>query len=85
MPRKKVSKSRNPAGRPSIYGQRKTSIAVSLSPDGVEQLDAIAESLGLSRSEFIERIARGVYLVTPATTPTLDEADAEEMGKPLAS
>jgi len=87
MPRKKVSKSRNPAGRPAVYGQRKTSIMLSLSPDGVEQLDAIAQSLDLSRSELVERVARGIYplITTPPTTPALDEADLEIVGEQLAS
>ena len=47
-------------GRPEYYEQRKKQYSLSLTPLAVEKLDAMAEERGLSRSEYVEQIARGV-------------------------
>ncbi|NJR19978.1 MAG: CopG family transcriptional regulator [Calothrix sp. CSU_2_0] len=42
----------------AVHGQKKKDVTVTLTPEGVEILDARAEALGISRSELIERMAR---------------------------
>lgn len=50
-------------GRDQIYGELKKPTMIALTPTGVEKLDALAAEFSLSRSEFIERIARKVLAV----------------------
>lgn len=45
--------------QPEIYNQVKQSVSIGLTPWAIEQLDMIAQQVDLSRSELIERIARG--------------------------
>jgi len=74
-------------GKPEFYETLKQRYNLTLTPTGAEGLDAIASSLGISRSELVERIGRGIYpvVVTSGNTPNLDADYAIEMGKPLAS
>ncbi|MBH8577001.1 CopG family transcriptional regulator [Nostocaceae cyanobacterium CENA369] len=44
--------------RKPLHGQRKKDLTLTLTPEGVEMLDAKAKALGISKSEMIERIAR---------------------------
>ncbi|WP_420485278.1 ribbon-helix-helix protein, CopG family [Iningainema tapete] len=44
--------------RKSIHGVRKRNVMFTLTPEGTELLEAKANSLGISKSELIERIAR---------------------------
>ncbi len=44
--------------RKPLHGQRKKDLTLTLTPDGVEMLEAKAKTLGISKSELIERIAR---------------------------
>ncbi|WP_425525999.1 CopG family transcriptional regulator [Halotia branconii] len=44
--------------RKPLHGQRKKDLTLTLTPEGVEMLDAKAKAMGLSKSEMIERIAR---------------------------
>ncbi|OCR00775.1 hypothetical protein BCD67_23870 [Oscillatoriales cyanobacterium USR001] len=46
----------------STYSESKVKVGVSLTPTGANRLMAIAEKLGLSRSELLERIARSDLL-----------------------
>jgi hypothetical protein len=47
-----------------IYDELKTEqTIILLTPTGKKGLDALAKSFGLSRSEFVERLARGVIEV----------------------
>jgi metal-responsive CopG/Arc/MetJ family transcriptional regulator len=41
------------------YGERKTDVTVSLTPSVIKGLDERAQKNGLSRSEYIEGLARG--------------------------
>ena len=43
----------------STYSETKVKVGLSLTPTGANRLMAIAEKLGISRSELLERIARG--------------------------
>lgn len=47
-------------GRPEIYSEIKTSVCLALTPTAIAKLDDLAKSQQLSRSEFVERIARGL-------------------------
>ncbi|MEH2261018.1 MAG: CopG family transcriptional regulator [Nostoc sp.] len=44
--------------RKPMHGQKKKDLTLTLTPEGVERLDAKAKALGLSKSELIEQIAR---------------------------
>ncbi len=42
-----------------MYDERKRNINLTLTPTAIDALEEKAEQLGLSKSEFIERISRG--------------------------
>lgn len=42
----------------AIHGAKKKDFTISLTPEGASLLDGLAAQLNLSRSEFVERIAR---------------------------
>jgi metal-responsive CopG/Arc/MetJ family transcriptional regulator len=50
-------------GREQLYGELKKPTMVALTPTGVEKLDELAAEFSLSRSEFVEQIARGILSV----------------------
>ena len=54
---------KNERGKPEKWDELKKRVMLSLTPTGVDGLDAIASSLGLNRSELVERIGRGVILI----------------------
>ena len=56
---------KNQRGEPELYDELKKRITLAITPTGVEGLDAIASSLGLSRSELVERIGRGLIPLHP--------------------
>ncbi len=47
---------------PELYDEIKRRVNLAITPTGIEGLDAIASDLGVSRSELVERIGRGVDL-----------------------
>jgi metal-responsive CopG/Arc/MetJ family transcriptional regulator len=47
-------------GRPEIYSEVKTTVCLALTPTAISKLDELAKSMRLSRSEFVEQIARGL-------------------------
>jgi len=49
-----------------IYTDPKRPVQVGLTCEGKAGLDAIAQSMGISRSELVERIGRGILKVVPA-------------------
>jgi hypothetical protein len=53
----------NFGGRPKRYPTRKSRINASITPEGIDGLDALARSLYSSRSELLEKIGRGELLV----------------------
>ena len=65
------------AGRVSrqLYPEKKVYMNNAVTPTAQVGLDAIAASFGLSRSELLERIGRGLLLVMPATGEK-EESDA---------
>jgi hypothetical protein len=57
-------------GQPELYEEVKLRTSIALTPTARQGLDKLAHSFGLSRSEFAERIGRGliaVQLESPAT------------------
>ncbi|HEY9711110.1 MAG TPA: hypothetical protein V6D48_23080 [Oculatellaceae cyanobacterium] len=62
MPKKGQKKLR---GQPEIYDEVKGQVNLSLTPTGTLGLDTLAASMGLSRSELVERIGRNlIFLLT---------------------
>lgn len=47
-------------GRPEIYSELKTPVCLALTRTAIAKLDEMAKSMQLSRSEFVEQIARGL-------------------------
>ncbi len=45
---------------PELYDEVKRRVNLAITPTGIEGLDAIASDLGVSRSELVERIGRGL-------------------------
>ena len=51
--------------RNAVHGQTKKDFTLTLTPEGVEMLDARAKALGISRSELIELVARNQVSSAP--------------------
>lgn len=78
----KGKKSFNPDGRPPRYGKAKTRVNLTLTDESISGLDVIAAGLGLSRSELVERIGRGLIPIYP---DALTEEERALLGKDLKS
>lgn len=63
-----------------MYEETKRRYNISLTPTGFQQLDVLATERGLSKSELIERIARGIFSLTTGENG-ITPADRETMGK----
>ena len=50
---------KNLRGRAELYDEVKQCFSVALTPTGASKLDALARSFHLSRSELVEKVARG--------------------------
>lgn len=66
---------RSQKGVGEIYSETKKAVSVAITPTGLKGLDAIAEKLGVSRSELVERIGRGII---PLKLDDLQEFDLVE-------
>jgi hypothetical protein len=55
-------------GQPELYDELKQVVSISITPTGVRGLDEISQALGISRSEFIERIGRRVIQIVTSNT-----------------
>lgn len=53
---------------PELYDQVKQAFSFSLTPTAVKKLEEMAKSLGLSRSELVEQIARGIWKLNLTTS-----------------
>lgn len=66
MPEKKRGR-----GQPRHYEERKEKVTLRITPTAIASLDAFATQLNISRSEFVERLARGdgeaIALLTNST------------------
>lgn len=74
---KKGHKSRKGVGE--FYDEVKVDTLLSLTPTARANLDGQAKSIGISRSEVVERLARG--LVTPPGAVILSEEEKSSLGK----
>ena len=61
---------------PELYDEVKRIVNLAITPTGIEGLDAIASELGVSRSELVERIGRG--LISLNLNPSVKELDDTE-------
>lgn len=93
MPSKKRSKSCKPVrqmhqkkppfsgksqrGQGEIYSEIKKSTSVGLTPTATRELDQIAAALGISRSELVERIGRGLLQITACIPPAYPQEVSE--------
>lgn len=68
MPRDKFS----PAGK---WGESKQRINVMLTPTAVDRLDKVAEELGITRSEALERLCRTECLGADRLNDSADGGD----------
>ena len=50
---------KNQKGKPEKYDEMKKRVNFTLTPTGIAQLENLAIQMGLSKSEFIEQVARG--------------------------
>ena len=91
MPEKGRKKIR---GQPELYDEVKGQVNLSLTETGVQGLDSLAKKMGLSRSEFIEQIGRGILPVLSsqekaALRQVLDtltrESISEDLGDAVAA
>lgn len=64
---------------PELYDEVKRRVNLALTPTGINGLDAIASSMELSRSEFVERIGRKLI---PVNISSLTEEDRQAIKKP---
>ncbi len=53
-----ATNSANKGGRPGLYSEPKQRVNLALTQTGTRLLDLLATSAGLSRSEFVEQVAR---------------------------
>ena len=61
-------------GQPELYDEVKKRVTIALTPTGDKRLSELASTFDLSKSEFVEQLARGVI---PILTPDL----ALQLGK----
>jgi transposase len=47
-------------GEPALYDEFKTRATMTLTPTAIKELDKKATELGITRSELVERFARGI-------------------------
>lgn len=58
-----MGSTRDYGGRTAIYGDRKSPHTISMTDTAWQRLDKLAALLGLSRSDFLEKLGRGI--ITP--------------------
>ncbi len=51
---------KNLRGKPEKWDELKKRVNIMLTPTSINGLDTLATSLGMSRSELVERIGRGI-------------------------
>ncbi len=62
-------------GQPEIYDEIKKIASFSITPTAIDGLRKISSELNLSRSELIERIGRGVFVITEVKTGTENKSN----------
>lgn len=74
MPKKNLKITK---GEPELYDEKKKPLNIAMTPTGAKMLDDLAKNMGLTRSELVERIARGII---PLQT-NCSETDEDDLGK----
>ncbi|MBD2088831.1 ribbon-helix-helix protein, CopG family [Microcoleus sp. FACHB-1515] len=65
-----------------LHDEVKRQISLALTPTAQQRLDEMAEQQGLSRSEFVEQIARGLIpLATPQTSDDVQVVPSENLSQ----
>jgi metal-responsive CopG/Arc/MetJ family transcriptional regulator len=59
---------KNKRGIPELWDELKKRVNISLTPTAIKGLDKLAKQKDLSRSELVERIGRGLLVVSDATS-----------------
>ncbi len=78
MPRQMPKKDLNiTKGQPELYDEKKKPLNLALTPTAAKKLDELAVKMGLTRSEFVERIARGIIPLHPDALPSDDVGESE--------
>ncbi len=73
-------------GEPAFYDEMKRRVNIALTPTGFNGLDNLAEAWGLSKSELIERIGRGIIpLPSPQEVERLGESSANTKPNSLSN
>ncbi|HAX78155.1 MAG TPA: hypothetical protein DCY88_20630 [Cyanobacteria bacterium UBA11372] len=62
-------------GEPELYDEKKKPLNIAMTPTGAKMLDDLAKNMGLTRSELVERIARGII---PLQTNSLETDELEK-------
>lgn len=53
-------KAKNKGGRPGLYSEPKEKVSLALTKTAIRNLEELASQLGVSRSELVEQVARGI-------------------------
>lgn len=68
-------------GEGAMYNETKKFVTFTLTPSGVLSLNALADQYDVSRSEFVEQVARGIIPVLGRSPQRKPEQDTETLGK----
>jgi hypothetical protein len=60
------------SGRPLKWGERKARTTFSLTPRAIDELDKIAKRFNLSKSDLIEQLTRGRFVLIPKEGETAE-------------
>lgn len=78
MPKKNLKITK---GEPELYDEKKKPLNIAMTPTGAKMLDDLAKNMGLTRSELVERIARGVIPLQTNSLETDDLGKSEGQSK----
>ncbi|HAZ46500.1 MAG TPA: hypothetical protein DCZ55_19105 [Cyanobacteria bacterium UBA11371] len=78
MPKKNLKITK---GEPELYDEKKKPLNIAMTPTGAKMLDDLAKNMGLTRSELVERIARGIIPLQTNSPETDDLGKSEEQSK----
>ena len=78
MPKKNLKITK---GEPELYDEKKKPLNIAMTPTGAKMLDDLAKNMGLTRSELVERIARGIIPLQQNSLETDDLGKSEGSSK----
>ncbi|HAA30033.1 MAG TPA: hypothetical protein DCE56_23040 [Cyanobacteria bacterium UBA8553] len=64
-------------GEPELYDEKKKPLNLAMTPTGAKLLDEMAKERGLTRSELVERIARGIIPLQPEIIGTDNQEESK--------